>query len=257
MNVFVFDIATIPDIDGCRRLYDLHGLSDEDVAKAVFHMRRQATNAETLPHYLHKIVTISALLHSREQFKIWSLGDDDSGEADLMKRFFSGIERYTPTLVSWNGHGFHLPVIHYRSLLYPISAGHYWENGKKDDGFRDNNYFNRYHDRHIDLMDVLAAYSQHNRAPLDEISRLYGFPGTMGMNGPDIWAKYLEGDIKTIRDNCETAVLNTYLVYLNYERNRANLDPIQYQQECQRVRDALTSSGSEHLQAFEKAWIEL
>lgn len=257
MNVFVFDIETVPDIDGCRRLYDLHGLSDEDVAKAVFHMRRQQANTEFLRHHLHKIVAISAALRSRNQFKVWSLGDVDSSEEDLLKRFYSGIERYTPTLVSWNGSGFDLPVIHYRSLLYPINAEHYWENGQNDSSFRYNNYLGRYHERHTDLMDVLAAYSPRANAPLDEIASLCGFPGKMGMSGAKVWDNYLEGNVKLIRDYCETDVLNTYLVYLNYQRNKGLLDQTQHEQECALVRDALKNSEIEHLQNFENSWIDL
>ena len=257
MNVFVFDIETIPDIDGCRRLFDLHGLSDDDVARAVFHKRRQAANTEVLRHHQHRIVAISAVLRSRDQFRVWSLGDLESSEEDLLQRFYSGIERYTPTLVSWNGNGFDLPVIHYRSLLYPINAGHYWEKGTNDNSFRDNNYLSRYHERHTDLMDVLAAYSPRACAPLDEIASLCGFPGKMNMSGTNVWDSYLEGDIQSIRNHCETYVLNTYLVYLNYQRNRGYLDQTLYMQECQLVRDTLKASDHKHLQAFEKAWIDL
>lgn len=256
MNIFVFDIETVPDIDGCRRLYNLHGLSDDDVAKAVFHKRRQQANTEFLPHHLHKVVAISAVLRSGDQFRVWSLGDIDSDERDLLQRFYSGIERYTPTLISWNGSGFDLPIIHYRSLLYPINAGHYWENGSNDTSFRHNNYQSRYHERHTDLMDVLAGYSARTNAPLDEIAGLCGFPGKLGMSGSQVWDEYLQGNIGSIRDYCETDVLNTYLVYLNYERNRGNLDQTQYQSECQRVRDSLTTSGLDHLLAFEAAWLE-
>ncbi len=158
MNILVFDIETIPDIDGCRRIYDLHGLSDDDVAKAVFQMRRQQSGTEFLRHYLHRIVAISAVLRTRDQLKVWSLGEIEASEQDLLQRFYSGIERYTPRLVSWNGSGFDLPVMHYRSLLYPINAAHYWENGQNDNSFRYNNYLSRFHERHTDLMDVLAAY---------------------------------------------------------------------------------------------------
>jgi predicted PolB exonuclease-like 3'-5' exonuclease len=257
MNVFVFDIETVPDIDGCRRLYDLHGLSDDDVAKAVYHKRRQEANTEFLRHHLHRIVAISAVLRSRDQFKVWSLGDLESTEEDLLQRFYSGIERYTPKLVSWNGGGFDLPVIHYRSLLYPLNAGHYWENGQNDSSFRYNNYLSRFHERHTDLMDVLAAYQPRASAPLDEIASLCGFPGKMGMSGGKVWDSYLQGELKSIRDYCETDVLNTYLVYLNFERNRGNLDQIQYQQECQIVRDSLKNSEQPHLLEFEKAWLDL
>lgn len=257
MNIFVFDIETVPDIDGCRRLYNLHGLSDDDVARAVFHKRRQLANTEFLPHHLHQIVAISAVLRSGEQFRIWSLGDINSDEKDLLQRFYSGIERYTPTLVSWNGSGFDLPVIHYRSLLYPIDAGHYWENGSNDASFRHNNYHSRYHERHTDLMDVLAGFSARANAPLDEIAGLCGFPGKMGMSGNQVWDKYLQGNIGSIRDYCDTDVLNTYLLYLRYECNRSNLDQTQFESECALVRDALKNSEFKHLQAFENAWIDL
>ena len=257
MNIFVFDIETIPDIDGCRRLYDLHGLSDDDVAKAVFHKRRQQANTEFLRHHLHRVVAISAVLRTRDHFKVWSLGDLDSSEQDLLERFYSGIDRYTPRLVSWNGGGFDLPVIHYRSLLYPINAEHYWETGQNDTNFRYNNYLSRFHDRHTDLMDVLAAYQPRASAPLDEIASLCGFPGKMGMDGSKVWDSYARGDIQSIRDYCETDVMNTYLVYLNVQRNRGQLDQQQYLDECQLVRKSLAESGQAHLAEFEKAWIEI
>ncbi len=256
MNVLVFDIETIPDIDGCRRLYDLHGLSDDDVARAVFQMRRQQSGSDFLRHHLHRIVAISAVLRSGQQFKVWSLGDIDADEEDLLQRFFSGLERYTPRLVSWNGGGFDLPVIHYRSLLYPLNAAHYWETGQNDSSFRYNNYLSRYHDRHTDLMDVLAGYQPRASAALDEIAGLCGFPGKMGMSGAKVWDAYQQGHIQQIRNYCETDVLNTYLVYLNFERNRGNLDQPQYQAECQRVRDELKASGLEHLIEFEAAWVD-
>ena len=256
MNLFVFDIETIPDIDGCRRIYDLHGLSDDDVARAVFQMRRQQSGTDFLRHHLHRIVAISAVLRSRDQFKVWSLGTNESTEQDLLQRFFSGIERYTPRLVSWNGGGFDLPVIHYRSLLYPINAGHYWETGQNDNSFRYNNYQSRFHERHTDLMDVLAGFQARANAPLDEIAGLCGFPGKMGMSGAGVWDAYQRGEIQAIRDYCETDVLNTFLVYLNFERSRGNLDQVQYQAECDLVRKELKQSEQQHLLDFEAAWLD-
>lgn len=257
MNVLVFDIKTIPDIDGSRRLYDLHGLSDEDVAKAVLHKRRQQANTELLSHHLHKIIAISAVLTSAGQFRLWSLGDEDSTEEDLLQRFYGGIQRYTPQLVSWNGRGFALPVIHYRSLLYPLNAQRYWDTGQHDSPFRTNNYLSRYHQRHTDLMDVLAAYQPQAVVGLDEIATLCGFPGNMAMQGSEVWGNWLKGDIKSIRDYCETDVLNTYLVYLNWERNRGHIDAQLYNQQCAALREQLINSEKAHLMAFEKNWIDL
>ena len=152
---------------------------------------------------------------------------------------------------------FDLPVIHYRSLLYPVNAEHYWETGQNDTNFRYNNYLSRFHDRHTDLMDVLAAYQPRASAPLDEIASLCGFPGKMGMDGSKVWDSYARGDIQSIRDYCETDVLNTYLVYLNFQRNRGQLDQQQYLDECLLARITLAESGHAHLVEFEKAWIEI
>jgi len=41
MNVLAFDIETIPDTDGGRKIYELDGLSDSDVATAMFNKRRE------------------------------------------------------------------------------------------------------------------------------------------------------------------------------------------------------------------------
>ena len=256
-NLFVFDIETIPDIDGCRRLYDLHGLSDDDVARALYQRRRQQAGTEFLRHHLHRIVAISAVLRSGDQFRVWSLGTPESDERDLLQRFYSGIERYTPRLVSWNGGGFDLPVIHYRSLLYPINAASYWETGANDSSFRYNNYLSRFHERHTDLMDVLAGYQPRASAPLDEIAGLCGFPGKMGMSGAKVWEAYQQNRIEEIRNYCETDVLNTYLVYLVYERSRGNLDQAGYRAECDLVRESLRSSEHQHLLDFEAAWNDL
>jgi len=257
MNIFVFNIQTIPDIDGARRLFDLHGLSDEDVARAIFHKRRQQANTEILRHHLHKIVAISAVLVNDGNFKVWSLGDVHSTEFDLLQRFYGGIDRYSPTLVSWDGHSFDLPVINYRSLLYPVNAERYWDTGEDDENFRQNNYLSRFHHRHTDLKDVLSGYQSAAAITLDEIATLCGFPGKMSLDGSKVWETWLAGDIEAIRNYNECDVLNTYLLYLNWQRNRAAIDQQQYLQLCNRVREHLQNSPANHLNEFEKNWIDL
>lgn len=254
MNVFVFDIETVPDIDGGRRLFGLDGLSDKDVASAMVTLRRQQSGSEFLRLHLQRVVAISAVLRTADAFKVWSLGTPESGEADLIQRFYDGLDKYTPTLVSWNGGGFDLPVLHYRALRHAISAPRYWDMGEDDNGFRWNNYISRYHFRHTDLMDVLAMYNLRAAAPLDEIAMLLGFPGKMGMSGDKVWDAYQEGRLAEIRNYCETDVLNTYLVYLRFQLMRGHLTREQHNKECQVVRDALSKSEHAHLRAFHDAW---
>src|SRR5262245_30872460 len=189
MNVFVFDIETVPDVATARRLWNLHELDDDGVAAVMHSKRQQETGgaSEFLRHHLHRVVAISAVFREGDRLNVWSLGDEDASEAELVRRFFEGVERYTPTLVSWNGGGFDLPVLHYRALLHGINAGRYWDLGEDNRDFKWNNYISRYHMRHTDLMDVLAMYQPRASAPLDDIARLAGFPGKLGMDGSQVW----------------------------------------------------------------------
>ena len=254
MNIFVFDIETIPDVNGGRRLYNLEGLSDKEVANIMFHKRRQETGNEFLRLHLHQVVAISVVLRSRDRLAVWSLGDEDADEKEIIERFFTGIDKYVPTIVSWNGKGFDLPVLHYRSLLHGIQAPRYWETGDNDQSFRWNNYLSRYHRRHTDLMDVLAGYEMRANAPLDEVATLLGFPGKMGMSGAKVWDNYQAGELTGIRNYCETDVLNTYLVYLRFELINGNLTPMEYEQECQLVRDTLQAEDKPHFNEFLSHW---
>lgn len=255
MTILVFDIETIPDVEAGRRLYQLDDLSDEDTAKAMFALRRAKVGHDFLPHYLQKVAAISLVLANASQLKVWSLGDELSTEPELIQRFFSGIDKHTPTLVSWNGSGFDLPVLHYRALLHRISAPTYWEVGENQQGFRWNNYLSRFHYRHMDLMDLIAAYQNKAFAPLDDIATLLGFPGKMGMHGDKVWEHYLAGDIQGIRDYCETDVLNTYGVYLRFELIRGCLTQQDYNREIERLQAYLHSEKDKpHLQTFVNLW---
>ncbi len=253
MNVLVFDIETVPDADAGRRLYDLTDLGDEEVVTVMETVRRQASGTEFLRLHLHRVVAISVAQRQGERFKVWSLGERDD-EAELIGRFFDGIERFSPTLVSWNGSGFDLPVLHYRAMLHGISAPRYWELGDEDTSFRYNNYLGRFHWRHTDLMDVLSGYQMRGVAPLHEIATLLGFPGKMGMDGSNVWERYRAGELEHIRNYCETDVLNTYLVYLRFELMRGRLTAEGYARECELVREGLRREGKSHLTVFLEAW---
>lgn len=254
-NIFVFDIETVPDIAGAQRIYGLEGLDDRDTANALFSIRRQETGgSDFLRHHLQRIVCISAVLRTREGLKVWSLGDENADEKDLITRFFNGIERYVPTLVSWNGGGFDLPVLHYRALKHGVSAPRYWDLGEDDRDFKFNNYISRFHLRHTDLMDVLAGYQARAVQPLDQIATLLGFPGKMGMSGARVWDAFLDGDIAGIRNYCETDVLNTWLVYLRFQLMRGQLDTVSYEAELEQTRQLLKKEAKPHFIEFLNAW---
>ena len=255
MNVLAFDIETIPDTDGGRKIHELENLSDAEVAQVMFAKRREKAGHDFIATHLQKVVAISAVYRNtqNDQFSVWTLGSQDSSEKEIVQNFFDGIDKHTPTLVSWNGSGFDLPVLHYRGLINGVQAPRYWDLGEDDRDFKWNNYIGRFHSRHTDLMDVIAGYNNRAFAPLDEIAVLLGLPGKMGMSGSKVWEQYRDGEIKAIRDYCETDALNTYLVYLHWQCVRGNLSDASLAAEHSVVKTAL-ANGDPHLQEFLQVW---
>lgn len=255
MNCLVFDIETVPDVDAGRRIYAIDAaLPDSDVAEIMFTKQREQNGSEFLALPFHRVVAISAVLRSGDQFNVWSLGTTTSDEKEIIQRFYDGIERFSPTLVSWNGSGFDLPVLHYRSMLHGVSAARYWDTGENDREFKWNNYLNRFHARHTDLMDVLAAYQHRAVTKLENMAILLGFPGKMGMSGASVWDYFRSDKLKQIRDYCETDVLNTYLVYLRWCLVSGQLSSSQYRDECDVVRNFLAGQDQNHFKEFLSIW---
>jgi len=254
MNTLVFDIETVPDVAFGRRRYGLAGLADAQVAKAMFALRRQQTGGDFLPPEQQRVVAISCALRRGESFLVWSVGDLESPEAELVQRFFEGIAKYSPNLVSWNGSGFDLPVLTYRAMLAGVQAARFWEMGDGDDEFRFNNYLNRYHWRHTDLMDVLSGFHHRNRVSLGNMACLLGLPGKLGFDGGQVWDAWQAGDLAGIRRYCETDVLNTWLIYLRFQQLRGQLTRLQHDEELARVRQFLGAATEPHFAEFLRAW---
>ncbi len=253
--ILVFDIETIPDVAGLRLLNGVSPeTSDADVAEMAFAARREKNGSGFLAHHLHKIAAISCVFRDDDGFRVRSLGSTEDGEARLVHDFFRVVDKYTPQLVSWNGGGFDLPVLHYRALIHGVSASRYWEMGNDDREFKWNNYLSRYHMRHLDLMDVLALYSGRANAPLDDLAKLCGFPGKQGVDGSQVWDYYQQGRLPDIRDYCETDVVNTYLMYCRFRLMRGELTPDAYALEMTLIRESLAKLDGAHWKTYLDAW---
>jgi predicted PolB exonuclease-like 3'-5' exonuclease len=252
--VLVFDIETVPDVDGERRLRDCQDLDDAAVMRAMAERRHEERGTDFQPLHLHRVVAIGVALREKEGFRVWSLGEPHAPEVELVQRFFDGVEKYRPVLVSWNGSGFDLPVLHYRALIHGVVAPRYWDTGHFDRDAKWDHYLSRYQFRHTDLMDVLALYQPRAFVPLHELAVLCGLPGKLGLEGAQVAAAWSEGRIAEIRAYCETDVLNTYLLYLRFQKLRGLLAAEEYRAELERVRGFLAASRAPHWAEFLRLW---
>ena len=253
--ILAFDIETVPDCAGIRRLHDLpQSLSDAEVAEVAFQRRRTQANTDFLPLHLHRVIVISCVLRDDDGVRVFSIGEPERDERATIQRFFDGIEKLTPQLVSWNGGGFDLPVLQLRGMIHGVTAPRYWDLGDEDRDFRYNNYLGRYHTRHCDLMDLMGLYQPRNNAPLDEVAQLAGLPGKIGLSGAGVWGEYLAGGIARIREYCEADCVNTYLLWLRFQRMRGAHSDAQHAQECAQLRAWIGTQQTPSWREFLNRW---
>ena len=69
MNTLVFDIETVPDVALATRSTASTGLTDAQVAKAMFALRRQQSGGEFLAHDQLRVVAISCVLRTQGEFE--------------------------------------------------------------------------------------------------------------------------------------------------------------------------------------------
>lgn len=244
------DIETVPDPELGRALYGLDDLDDGEVMRAMLHHYQQRTGLEFLPPIQHKVVAIAIVLRNEEGIRPLVLGKEDSGEAELIRRFFRGVAHYVPDLVTWNGAAFDLPVLNFRALRHEIQAPTYWETGLKDRAFRFNNYLSRFHWRHTDLMDALSGFQGRGRPSLREACALLGLPGKSLMEGSSVMEAYLAGQSGDIRRYCLEDALNTHLVSVHFDYLRGKLSQDGLDDEYGLLIDVLRASGEQHLMEF-------
>lgn len=214
--IVAFDIETIPDPDIGRRLLALEG-TDTEVVLEMVRRRLEETKGSTEYPQLpwHRVVTICATVldPASGHVEMRALGGDVLDERSHIDGFFRLVsELDSPRLVSWNGNGFDLPVIRYRAMMLGIAAPAFY----RTDGERKwNNYQNRFHDLHVDLMDVLSGHGASMRIGLGTIGKVLGLAGKSFLDRP-IYTHILEGDGARVVEYCKNDTLETLLVFLRW-----------------------------------------
>lgn len=223
LPILVFDIETIPDLMASQKLYDdiPKGLTDEELAQ-VLAEKRQADLGHDFPRLpLHEVVCLSGLWVTANSMTLFSLSQESSTEKAILEKFISSIEKYAPVLVSWNGKAFDVPVLAYRAMLHKLTAPRLFDQGVLDHSTKYNNYQNRYHSKHTDLMDVFARFNPKYFQKLDHIAKLFDLPGKQDNTGKNIDGHAVttlvqSNNWQALTSYCESDVLNTWLIYLRW-----------------------------------------
>lgn len=251
--VLVFDIETVPDVKAGANLFGLN-LPEDETRLAMNNLRRQEVDSDFPRLPLHEVVCISGLWAEDGQIKLFSFSQQDMSEKQILSKFLGIFDKRFPTLVSWNGSGFDLPVLLMRAMLHGITAAGLLDQGELDSSRKYNNYQNRYQNRHTDLMDSLAMFNGRNFQRLDDVAQLLGFPGKLGDSGYRV-TDYVQGQHwDKLTQYCERDVVNTWLIYLRWQLLRGHVSVDAHQQWLLATADYLAEQPQH--QQFLNIWRE-
>jgi 3'-5' exonuclease len=183
----------------------------------------ETSNIERLPAPPHHQIVAMGVLWFDSDFNVLRIGiiGDGKEEHGTLSDFSRFLEERQPTLVTYNGRSFDLPVIAARCLRHGVPFRHYYQS-------RDLRYrFSA--EGHLDLMDFIADYGASRTARLDAMAKLCGMPGKVGVDGKDVGPLVHAGQIEQVRQYCLCDVVQTAGVFLRLQLVRGELSLPRYQ----------------------------
>jgi predicted PolB exonuclease-like 3'-5' exonuclease len=149
----------------------------------------------------------------------------------ITKRFWQGWHFYRrPTLVTFNGRGYDLPVLELAAFRYGLGLPA-WFNIDARASEQARNRYNT--EAHVDLMDLFSNFGAGRvTGGLNLLANLIGKPGKTGIDGSQVQDMYDAGRVEEINDYCRCDVLDTYFVFL---RSRVLLGKLKIDDEQQIV----------------------
>ena len=215
-------------------LFDVESVADgEAIAKTRYPKRKynpkQAIDAfrqdliiesgrDFIPYTYHTPIAVVAA-KIREDFSLMEIVslDEPHFRPDVITRYFwMGWERYArPTLVTFNGRSFDIPLMELAAFRYGISVPS-WFN-IRDKSFEQNR--NRYNiHSHFDLHEILTNFgSSWFRGGLNLAANLLNKPGKLDVQGSMVQDLYAAGKTSDISEYCRCDVLDTYFVFLRVQ----------------------------------------
>ncbi len=152
----------------------------------------------------------------------------------IAETFWQGWEAYgRPTLVTFNGRGYDLPVLEYAAYRYGLSLPG-WFNVNAPTYEKARHRYNAH--AHLDLMDLFSNFGGSRvSGGLNLLANLIGKPGKTGIDGSMIQEMHDDGRVAEINDYCRCDVLDTYFVFL---RSRVLVGDLTIDQEQEVVAEA-------------------
>lgn len=220
MPFAVFDVETRVDKHLLDQVYfEGQQLTDSEAFDRYRDDLRNRRGSDFFPITLHLPISIAIgnvgdnyVLNSVE-----SLSATDYSEERLVREFWTRSERFTGTMVSFNGRRFDIPVLELAALRHGIAAPIHFA----DDSPGRQRYSAA---RHLDLFDYLTNFGAVSLAGgMNLLVKMIGMPGKTGMDGSMVQEYFDAGRIEEIHRYCRSDVVQTYFLFLRVAQMRGQI----------------------------------
>ena len=215
VRYLVFDIESVADAALVARLH--YPGEAVEPAEAVRRYRAELMakyESDFIPYTFQVPVSVVAAKVGPDfrLIDVVALDDPQFRSHIITQHFWKGWEAYRrPTLVSFNGRTFDLPLLELAAFRYGLALPGWFGGVKAYEQPR-----NRYNiEAHLDLHDVLTNFGASRfTGGLNLAASLLGKPGKMDVQGHMVQDLWNEGKLAEINDYCRCDVLDTYFVFL-------------------------------------------
>ena len=216
VRYLIFDTETVADGNLVARLRYPHEKIEPKKAVARYRAELMEKYGSDFIPYTFQIPVSIAVAKVTADYGLADLVllDDPNFRPHVMtEHFWRGWEKYRrPTLVSFNGRTFDIPLLELAAFRYGISVPTWFQpEAKAYDQPR--NRYNR--EAHFDLQEILTNFGATRfTGGLNLAANLLGKPGKMEIEGHMVQDLFDEDRLAEINDYCRCDTLDTYFVFL-------------------------------------------
>lgn len=216
VRYFVFDIESTADGHLVSKIrYPGEGLGPEEAIAKYREYLVGKYDSDFIPYsfQIPVSVVVAKVAADYSLVDLVALDDPEFRPHVITENFWRGWEAYNaPTLVTFNGRTFDLPLMELAAFRYGLSLPKWFDlHGKSYSQPR-----NRYNTQsHLDLYDLLTNFGATRvTGGLNLTASLLGKPGKIDVQGHMVQDLYQEERLAEINDYCRCDVLDTYFVFL-------------------------------------------
>jgi predicted PolB exonuclease-like 3'-5' exonuclease len=216
VRYLIFDVESVADGDLISKVrYPGDSLSPAEAVRRYQQERLEKYESDFIP-YSYQVpaaIVVAKVAPTYELLDLVALDEPQLRPHILTENFWRGWEMYgRPTLVSFNGRNFDLPLLELAAFRFGISLGSWLDMHKPN--YQQLRY--RYNlDSQLDLLEVLTNFGAVRfSGGLNLAASLLGKPGKIDVQGHMVQAMYEEGKTGEITQYCRCDVLDTYFVFL-------------------------------------------